>query len=66
MIRTQISLTTTQYNYLKERSGQTGESLSSMIRRSIEHLKKLESSMNGDPILPQADAGSFEQQEQGS
>ena len=64
MIRTQISLTTTQYSYLKERSDQTGESLSSMIRRAIEHLKKLESSVIVAEARP--DAGAFEQREQES
>jgi hypothetical protein len=42
MIRVQICLTRYQYEYLKECSSQTGESISSMIRRAIEHLRKLE------------------------
>ena len=42
MIRTQISLTKGQHEYLKERTRLTGESLSSLIRRAIEHLRQLE------------------------
>jgi hypothetical protein len=42
MIRTQISLTKGQHEYLKERTRLTGESLSSMIRRALEHLRQLE------------------------
>ncbi len=64
MIRTQISLTTTQYNYLKERSDQTGESLSSMIRRAIEHLKKLEAGVMGDATAVRPEGDALEQQEQ--
>ena len=45
MVRTQISLTPAQYNYLKTSSEKTGESLSSMIRRAIEHLKKVENTV---------------------
>ena len=44
MIRTQISLTKGQHEYLKERTRLTGESLSSLIRRAIEHLRRLEPS----------------------
>ncbi len=42
MIRTQISLTKGQHEYLKERTRLTGESLSSMIRRALEHLRQIE------------------------
>ena len=45
MIRTQVSFTEKQYQFLKEASRQTGESLSSMVRRAIENLRRQEFSV---------------------
>lgn len=39
MVRTQISLTEDQYRFLKELAHETGESLSSLIRKAVENLK---------------------------
>jgi len=39
MVRTQISLTEEQHRFLKEMSHETGESLSSLIRRAVENLR---------------------------
>lgn len=39
MVRTQISLTEEQHRFLKELAHETGESLSSLIRRAVENLK---------------------------
>ena len=42
MIRTQISLTKVQYDRLSARSQKTGESIASIIRRSLELLERVE------------------------
>ena len=36
MVRTQILLSPTHYHFLKKRSKETGESISSIVRRSID------------------------------
>lgn len=43
MIRTQVSLEREQYEFLKERSRRTGDSLSALIRRAIDELRARES-----------------------
>ena len=52
MIRTQISLTKAQHEYLKEHARKTGESLASTIRRAIGYLQRLDA-----PVLSQQQPG---------
>lgn len=40
MVRTQVLLEPDQYDFLKERSRETGESLSALIRDAVEHLRQ--------------------------
>ncbi len=49
MKRTQISLTEKQYQLLKAMAEQSGESVSAIIRRAIERMKKAERQPQGDP-----------------
>lgn len=39
MVRTQILLEPDQYEFLKERSKETGESLSALIREAVDQLR---------------------------
>ncbi|NLI76566.1 MAG: ribbon-helix-helix domain-containing protein [Candidatus Riflebacteria bacterium] len=46
MTRTQITLTEEQYRFLTDYSRQTGESLSSIIRRAVDRLRSQEEPPN--------------------
>ncbi len=57
VVRTQILLEETQYQYLKNRSRETGESLSALIRGSIDRLRKAETPLSQRAVTL---LGSFE------
>jgi len=45
MVRTQVLLDEDQYEFLKDRSRETGESVSSIVRRSVERLRRSDVSL---------------------
>lgn len=57
MIRTQVLLEETQYRYLKQRSRETGESLSQLVRDAVDRM-----SVHDAPLRERALAllGAFE------
>ncbi len=57
MRRVQILLTKRQFDYLKELSDETGESMASIIRRAIERMKSDRPVSSPEWKAPQEPAG---------